>query len=61
MESIILHSNKSDFTVEFNQPLDLRGGKYMLALKHVSLWNSWHNISEKYKIINFISVQLTHN
>jgi hypothetical protein len=35
--------------VEYNKPIDLRGKQFAIALKKISLWNSWHNISQQYK------------
>jgi hypothetical protein len=47
-ESLLIHSTSADYTVELRRPLDLRGGEYAIALKNISLWNSWHNINEKF-------------
>ena len=49
IERLLLHAAQADFTTEFHQPLNLRGGNFGMTLKRITLWNSWHNISQKYK------------
>lgn len=47
IESIIIDTNTADKTVEFKQPL--KGEGCAIALKNLTLWNSWHNINSKFK------------
>jgi hypothetical protein len=47
-ERLIIDSKTADHTVEFKRPLDLRGSRYVMALKDITLWNSWHNIKKEY-------------
>ena len=49
MTSLIINANSSDFTVEFNSPIDLRDGRYEIGLEKLAVWNSWYNICEKFK------------
>ncbi len=48
MEHLLIKSTLGDTTVEFKQPINLEGKRCFIALKNLSLWNSWHNISDKF-------------
>jgi hypothetical protein len=55
------NENSEDFTTVFKSPIEINNQiKYGIALKSLTMWNSWYNISSKLKnnIINLIHLNI---